>query len=107
MPEGAAVPGGLCHLQQDQAKKASRKGIEKSITKRVIDKKKKWGFEESMDGTCRSYVKCVVWSHQFQPSEFSAATGAEMKAVRPELFMSLLRLPWLLRVLPGMPPTPP
>lgn len=39
-----------------------------------------------------------MYPHQFQPSEFSAATGAEMKAVRPEVFMLLLPvLPWLSR----------
>lgn len=46
-------------------------------------------------------VEVVCVSLQFQPREFSAATGAEMKAVRPELFMPLLPLPWLSRMLPG------
>lgn len=47
-----------------------------------------------------------MYGHQFQPSEFSAATGAEMKAVRPEVFMLLLPvLPWLSR--PPPEPFPP
>lgn len=41
--------------------------------------------------------------YQFQPSEFSWATGAEMIAVLAELFAPLLPLPWLSRP-PATPP---
>jgi hypothetical protein len=41
---------------------------------------------------------------QFQPSEFPAATGAEMNCVRPELPMPLWPLPWLFRPPAGTAP---
>lgn len=67
-------------MNEKQKKKAVVRDMQKN------EKRQKFAFLVPMD-------------HQFQPSEFAAATGAEMKPVRPELPIPLRPLPWLSRPL--------